>query len=110
MMANLSQVDRDFEDASRQFARECARNGVGLLARAFNHCGADCHPHIYSADVQERFRDLCIEIVALVETGEVQLNPRHATYQRAQAAKQDPALQAVLKRASRKTRIRSGRN
>jgi hypothetical protein len=65
--------------------------------------------HVFEPEVQDRFRDLCIELVALVESGEIQRNPRHADYLRAQAAKCDTTLQAVLKRVSRKAPIRTGR-
>jgi hypothetical protein len=96
----------DFERASRQYARKCAELGFAALAQAFNHCDCDYHPHRYAPDVQERFRELMLEIVGLVESGRIEPNAGHADYLRAQEAKKDATLQAVLKRAGRKTPIR----
>lgn len=108
-MADLSSQLGEFERASREYARKCAAVGIGALAQAFNHCDEDYHAHRYARDVQGRFRELCTELVALIETGEIERNPGHERWLRAEAAKRDPTLQLVLKRATRKTLIRSSR-
>jgi hypothetical protein len=106
-VADLVPTERgEFERASRQYARKCAELGFATLAQAFNHCEESYHPHRYAPDVQERFRELMLEIVSLIESGRIEPNARHADYLREQAAKEDTTLQAVLKSASRKTRIR----
>jgi hypothetical protein len=110
-MADLVPSERlVFERASRQYARKCAELGFAALAQAFNHCNEDYHPHRYAPGVQERFRELMLEIVSLVEAGNIEPNPLHANYLRGQAAKGDAMLQAVLKRVSRQTPIRKRRN
>ena len=96
-----------FEADSRRHARACASAGIAAFAQAFNHCDEDWHPHKYAPDVQERFREIGLELVALVESGCIEPNPNHRQYLRAQEAKQDKTLQALFKRAGRKTPIRA---
>lgn len=95
-----------FDDASRADARACAQDGLAALARAFNHCGRDDVAYRYSAAVQSRFDALAVELVGLVEHGTIEVNPAHALHLKARAARTDKTLQAVIRRASRKTPIR----
>lgn len=95
-----------FEAASRADARACAQHGIAALARAFNHCDREDVAYRYADDVQARFFALATELVALVEHGTIEPNPAHALHLKAQAARGDNRLQAVIRRASRKTPIR----
>lgn len=95
-----------FEQLSRAEARACAQSGIAELARAFNHCGRDEVAHRYTDEVQSRFLDLAAELVRLVEQGAIEANPAHGLYLQAQSARGNKALQAVIRRASRKTPIR----
>lgn len=95
-----------FDDASRADARPCAQAGIAALARAFNHCGRDDVEYRYSDAVQSRFHALAAELVGLVEHGAIEVNPAHALHLKARAARSDKTLQAVMRRASRKTPIR----
>lgn len=96
-----------FEYASRAEAREVAHYAIAAVARAFNHCGAVEVPYRYSDAVQSRFQALAAELVRLVEHGANEPNPEHGLYLKARAARSDPALQALIRKASRKTPIRS---
>jgi hypothetical protein len=82
---------------------------MAAFAQAFNHCDEDYHAHRYAPEVQERFFELALELVALVESGRIEHNPRHSQHLLAQAARTDAPLQALLKRASRKSPIRTPR-
>lgn len=95
-----------FEGASRADARACAQDGIAALARAFNHCSRADVAHRYTDAVQSRFHALAVELVGLVEHGAIEPNPAHAQHLKAQAARGDKALQAVIRNASRKTPIR----
>lgn len=95
-----------FDDASRADARASAQNGLAALARAFNHCDQADVAHRYADHVQARFFALATELVALVEHGTIEVNPAHALHLKARAARTDKTLQAVIRRASRKTPIR----
>ena len=94
------------EEAAREGARSCARTGVGMLARAFNHVDDGDIEWRYSEDVQQRFFELAAEMVRLVETGEVHENPQHARNRLVQAARRDLSVQMLIRKASKKTRIR----
>ena len=96
----------NFDDASRNDARACAQGGLAALARAFNHCDRCEVAYRFSDAVQSRFEALAIELVGLVEHGAIEANPAHAQHLKAQSARNDAALQAVIRRASRKTPIR----
>lgn len=96
-----------FEDASREDARACSKGGLANLARAFNHCDRVDVAYRYTDEVQSRFRKLAVELVWLLEHGAIEVNPAHAQHVKARAARNDKALQAVIRRASRKTPIRS---
>lgn len=96
-----------FEETSRANARACAQAGLALLAQAFNHCDRADLAHRYADAEQSRFHALAVELVELVEHGTIEANPAHAQNLRAQAARSDSALQAVFRRASRKTPIQS---
>lgn len=98
-----------FEAEGRRYARAYASDGMAAFAQAFNHCDEDYHPHKYAPEVQERFWELGLELVALVESGRIEPNPNHRQYLRAQEAKQDKTLQAVLKQF-RSTGKRRGRS
>lgn len=96
----------DFETESRQLAKACGRVGREAFARAFNARGEPENKWRYSAEVIERFEELCEELVHLVATGEMEVNPAHAAYAAARDARADPALQSLIRRASLKTPIR----
>lgn len=95
-----------FEAASRADARTCAQDGIAALARAFNHCDREDVAHRYADDVQARFFVLAAELVGLVEHGAIELNPAHTLHLKARDARSDKTLQAVIRKASRKTPIR----
>lgn len=95
------------DEACRTEARDLAQTGMAYLARAFNHCGTAALAHRYTDEVQRRFEELAVEIVGLVENGAIEANPAHAQHLRALAARNDHAVQSVIRRASRKTRIRA---
>lgn len=95
-----------FEDTSRAEARSCAQCGLAALARAFNHCDRADVAHRYTDAVQSRFHALAVELVGLVEHGAIEVNPAHAQHLKARGARGDTTLQAVIRRASRKTPIR----
>lgn len=94
------------EQQAREGAHLCARLGVSNFARAFNHTDDGDIEWKYSEEVQRRFFELAAEMVALVERGEVFENPQHAQWRLARAAKRDLAVQQLIRKASRKTRIR----
>lgn len=96
----------DFEIESRQLAKACGRVGREAFARAFNAKGHPEHEWRYSAEVIERFEELCEELVHLVADGEMERNPAHAAYAAARDARKNPALQALIRKASSKTPIR----
>lgn len=89
------------EERSREAAHQIARDGVALLARAFNHLNADEVPYRYAKDVQARFFEIGIELARLIEHGDLEPNPAHALYRRAVAAKSDKTLQALLRKAGK---------
>lgn len=95
-----------FEAASRADARACAQDGIAALARAFNHCDRADVAHRYADDVQARFFALAAELVRLVKHGAIEPNPAHALHLQARAARGNKTLQAVIRKASRKTPIR----
>lgn len=55
----------------RATARDFAKHGIAELARAFNHCHNPKIGYRYSAEVQRRFVELGVELVELVEHGEI---------------------------------------
>ena len=95
-----------FDDASRADARSCAQDGLAALARALNHCGRPELAYRYASEVQARFEALAVELVHLVECGEIEPNPAHRGHLLAMAARTDKTLQTVIRKASRKTAIR----
>ncbi len=96
---------KSFEDASRDEARGLARDGLAAMARALNHCGRPELAYRYTSEVQSRFEALAVELVHLVEFGEVESNPAHRGHLQAVAARTDETLQALIRKASRKTPI-----
>lgn len=88
----------------RGSAREAAEGGIGTLGRAFNHCDNASLPYRYANHVQAQFFELAVQIVRLIEHGDIEPNPEHVLYRRAIEAKSDKTLQAVLRQA------RKGRN
>lgn len=92
----------DRDSRSRASAHALARDGVALLARAFNHLSADEVPYRYAKDVQARFYEIGIELARLIEHGDIESNPAHVLYRRAVAAKSDATLQAVIRKASKR--------
>lgn len=95
-----------FEATSRADAREIAQDGLAAMARAFNHSGRPELAYRYGSEVQARFEALAVELVHLVEYGEIEPNPAHRGHLRAMAARTDKTLQTVIRKASRKTAIR----
>jgi hypothetical protein len=93
-------------ERSRGEAHEAAAHGMGALARAFNHCENHMLPYRYADHVQAEFFELSVKIARLIEHGDIEPNPAHEQYRRAVAAKSDKRLQAVLRRASKRTPIR----
>ena len=91
----------------RSQARASAQAGIALLAQAFNHCGNEKLPHRFTADAQARFAELATELVMLVENGDMEANPSHGFYLKAMAARNDGPLQALIRKASKKTPIRA---
>ena len=98
---------RGYVDQHRAQARASAQAGIALLAQAFNHCGNEKLPHRFSTDVQARFAELATELVMLVERGDIEANPAHGLYRKALAARNDGALQALIREASKKAPIRA---
>jgi hypothetical protein len=98
---------RDFTEKSRIEARGHAREGIASLALAFNHCGRNEVAHRYADAVQSQFLELAAELIRLIEYGDIETNPAHGLYLQAQGARSDKALQAVIRKASRKTPIRT---
>lgn len=98
--------EQDFQQISRADARAFARDGIAALARAFNHCGRDDVVHRYTDDVQSRFLDLAAEVVQLVEHGDIEVNAAHGMHLQSRDARNDEALQALIRRASQKAPIR----
>jgi hypothetical protein len=96
----------NFEEASRADARACAQSGLAAVARALNHCGREDVAHRYTDAVQSRFHALAVELVGLIEHGAIEANPAHGHYLKVQAARCDKSLQALIRKASRKTPIR----
>lgn len=91
-------------DRSRETAHQVARDGVALLARAFNHLNADEVPYRYANGVQGRFLEIGIELVRLIEHGAIEPNPAHVQYLQLQAARADASVQRVLQEAVCKVR------
>ena len=54
-----------------EYARRCMEQGLGFLARAVNHQNNPDLPYRYSPADQERFRRLALEIIDIVEHGEI---------------------------------------
>ena len=96
-----------FENESRKGAHSCARMGVAAFAQAFNHFDEGHHPYRYAPEVQERFLDIARELYSLVERGRIECNPNHEQFLIAQEATQNKTLQALYRRASRKTPIKA---
>lgn len=97
----------DFEAESRKEAQACGRVGFVGFARAFNATSEGDTPWRYSAEVLEQFETLCGELLHLIKTGEIEVNPSHTQYAAARAARNDPAIQSLIRKASRKTPIRA---
>lgn len=97
----------DFETESRKHAVACGRVGFVGFARAFNATGEPDTEWRYSAEVLERFEELCGELLRLIKDGEIEVNPSHATYAAARDARNNLILQSLIKKASRKTPIRA---
>ena len=55
----------------RERARKAASWGVGTLANALNHCNNPELRYKYAEPTQRRFQELMIELIALVEDGEI---------------------------------------
>lgn len=97
----------DFEAESRKQAVACGRVGFVGFARAFNAADLPDTEWRYSAEVLERFKVLCGELLHLIQTGDIEVNPSHAQYAAARAARSDPAIQSLIRKASRKAPIRA---
>ena len=55
----------------REFARMCAKQGIGFLASAFNYDNSSGVPYRFPDAVRDRFVALAAEIVQLIEDGEI---------------------------------------
>lgn len=96
-------------EKDREHALACYRAGIVALAQAFNPTNIDWLPHRYDKETRAQFIQLARELEKLVMDGAIEPNPAHSNYLRAQAARRDPGVQALIKRASRKTPIRAPR-
>ena len=92
--------------AIRDQACKDAGDGFAVFAGVFNHLGDGAKPYRYCDGVQGRFMELMTELVALVVNGEIEPNPKHQAYQLTQAAKRDPAVRELIRRASQRKPIR----
>lgn len=97
---------KDFEAESRDTARACGRSGFKAFSLAFNATNNPESAWRYSSEVRERFEDLCAELLGMIETGEIEATPGHAQFAALRVARQNPALQKLIRKASRKTPIR----
>lgn len=95
-----------FEAESRDQARACGRVGFKGFALAFNATNDPENAWRYSREVRERFEELCTELLGLIETGRIEKTPGHAHLVAAREARKNPALQTLIRKASRKTPIR----
>ena len=91
-----------FEDVSRADARAFAQSGIAALARAVNLLGAQEVPFRYAQDVHKKLFSLSVEMVRLVEYGDIEPNPEHALYLGVLRARNDKTLQALLKKAAKR--------
>lgn len=73
----------------REQARQLATQGIGDLARAFNHCHRASLGYRYADDVQAEFLRLAAELVNLVETG-------HIVPRATMAAQEDAQFQRLM--------------
>ncbi|RZL93308.1 MAG: hypothetical protein EOP76_09585 [Variovorax sp.] len=94
-------------DEHRELTRKFALDGCTGCARAFNYLEEHQVPWSTSAAARSRFKALCGEMLRLLEKNELSDNPAHALHVRATEARADPAIQRLIRRASRKTLIRA---
>jgi hypothetical protein len=96
----------DFEATSRKEARACARAGTTAFALAFNTANHPDTEWRYSDGVLDRVHELCAELNELIESGDLEVNPRHAAFAMARDARKNVALQTLIRKASSRTAIR----
>jgi len=89
----------------RKHAMQCYRVAVAALSGGIA-INDDPTPYCYGDDSQRELVELLARVLIVIERGEIEVNPRHAAWRKAQDAKNDPAVRALLRRASRKTPIR----
>lgn len=94
----------NIEEARRE-ARRLVRTGVKAFSLAINRERDPMLEWVYSEEVQLCGLELMAELAELLQHGEVHPNPGHAQWKLAKAAKNDPALQRLISKASRKTPI-----
>ena len=97
----------DFERSSRKDGWPCIGAGFVAMSLAFNTESKPEWRWRFSADVRDRVNELCAELEELFVTGDIEVNPAHAAYALAQDARNNPALQSLIRRASKRTPIRA---
>ena len=104
LFGGLSAEDTDHE--FQRIAGGAARDGLMCFVKAFNVGDVPGMKYRFSNDVQDRFVELAAELMTLVTCGGREVNPAYLQYLAGQKAKRDHAVQALIRRASRKTPIR----
>lgn len=97
-------------EAYRPQAERDLRQGVcaiGIALNLENLCGN--LPYRFDDASRARALALLAELWRLFEDGTIESNPAHVEWLRAKAAREDPALQALIRKASRKTPIRASK-
>jgi len=90
----------------RQIAHDFGVDGLASFAKAFNFLDEDQIPFRRPQWVKQRFRELAIELVELVEHAPIEPNLHHEHHLQMLAARNDIAVQALIRRASKKTPMR----
>ena len=96
----------DFDSTSRNEGRPCARAWFAAISLGFN---LDSRPDTewrFCSDVRDRVNELCAELQELFETGAIEVNPAHAAWAVARDARNNVALQSLIRKASSRTVIR----
>lgn len=99
----------DIDDTGPEFQRiagEHSRAGLMCFVQAFSVGDAPNMKYRYTEAVKSRFAELAAELMQLVTCGGREVNPAYGEYLLSQKAKKDQAVQALIRKASRKTPIR----
>lgn len=95
-------------DDFREEAEEIFRTGFWVVGRAFNiQDAAPDLPYRFDSSSRNKAMSLLVQLVELMRAGAIEPNPLHAGWKHAQAARSDPTIQALIRRASKKTPIRA---